>query len=450
MQRIRYFLKDLSILIRTNLWLVPVLSVLVASVFFLVAPPPPMHATFSTGAEDGVYARFGERLKQELDKQGFELILLPSSGSRGNLNNLVDGKANIGLVQSGMEQTLEPRQLEGLQSLGALYREPVWLFTRQDATIDRLSDLLQWPIAYGAVNSGTRSVTEALLQANGIPAEKRPDNWLQIGGNKAANALLSGEVQAAFFIGPAEAELIQRLAASEDLHLADFHRSAAYQARLPYLSRIDVGEGLLNLSNNMPDRDLVTLGPEATLVVNENFHAALTPLILAAAREVLKEGNLLDAPGDYPAAKPISLPLHEDAEHYYSNGLPYLQRYLPFRIASLADRYIILLIPLLVVLFPLFKVIGPLYRWRIRARIYRWYRYLREVDRKLDKGTLQEDLDGEIKRLEELEDELSKVEVPLSYTHELYELHLHVRYVVERLYGLRDNRQDSAATGQNS
>src|SRR5690606_38548139 len=124
--------------------------------------------------------------------------------------------------------------------------------------------------------------------------------------------------------------------------------------------------------------------------------------------------------------------LHPDADHYYTKGLPILQRYLPFRIASLADRYIILLIPLIVVLIPLFKAVGPIYQWRIRARIYRWYKYLREVDRKLHAGSLPTELDSEIQRLEQLEDELATVEVPLSYTHELYELHMHLRYVINR------------------
>ncbi len=92
------------------------------------------------------------------------------------------------------------------------------------------------------------------------------------------------------------------------------------------------------------------------------------------------------------------------------------------------------------VLIPLFKAVGPLYRWRIRARIYRWYKYLREIDRQLDAGTLPERLGSEIQRLERLEDSLSKVEVPLSYSNELYQLHMHLRYVIERLQALQRRR----------
>ena len=155
---------------------------------------------------------------------------------------------------------------------------------------------------------------------------------------------------------------------------------------------------------------------------------------------MLRNGSLLDPAGSYPAKPPLSLHTLSEADYYYAKGLPILQRYLPFRIASLADRYIILAIPLLVLLFPLFKAIGPIYQWRIRARIYRWYKHLREIDQQLYKGGLPADLSGEITRLEHLEDELARIEVPLSYSSELYQLHMHLRYMIERLQALQQRQ----------
>lgn len=38
MNRIKHLLKDLAILIRANLWLIPVIAALVAAVFYFVAP----------------------------------------------------------------------------------------------------------------------------------------------------------------------------------------------------------------------------------------------------------------------------------------------------------------------------------------------------------------------------------------------------------------------------
>ena len=433
-------LNDLKILLQTNLWLIPVLGALVAALFYFVAPPPPMHASLATGSVTGGYHAFGEKLRDELAKQGFTLTLVPSDGSRDNLGKLQDDTAQLALVQSGQELTIPQAQRKGLYGLGVMYQEPLWLFVRSEQASAHFNDLLQLRVAIGTPGSGSGAVIYDLLQANRITPDQYPQNWQAVGGKRAADALLAGELDAGFFLGPAENELIQRLAKEPQLRLIGLGRSAAYQARLPYLTRISVGEGLLDLASNTPAQDIATLGPAATLVANAHFHPSLTPLILAAAREVLKDGNLLDAADQYPAPPSRTLASLSEAEYFYKNGPPILQRYLPFRIASLADRYIILAIPLLVLMFPLIKAIGPIYRWRVRARIYRWYKHLREIDQQLHKGTLPSDLSGEIQRLEQLESEMDSIDVPLSYSGELYELHMHLRYVIERLRGLQQRQ----------
>lgn len=429
----RRILRDLKIMLLTNLWIVPVVAALVGALFYFVAPPPPMHARMATGSVTGGYHAFGERLQEELAQHGFSLELVESAGSEANLAKLTGDEVELALVQSGQELTLTPEQRSTLNSLGVMYREPLWLFIREGVTFERLADLMPLRLAFGSSGSGTQAVTAALLNANRIDPTQLSERWQALGGRRAADALIAGELDAAFFLGPAENSLIQRLSAEPTLRLASLRRTEAYLARLPYLSQLQVGEGMLDMAQNTPDSNIVTLGPVATLVASEGFHPSLTPLILEAAKTVLKNGNLLDPAGSYPAKPPLSLNTLSEADYYYDKGLPILQRYLPFRIASLADRYIILAIPLLVLLFPLFKAIGPIYQWRIRARIYRWYKHLREIDQQLYKGKLNSDIGAEIVRLENLEDELARIEVPLSYSNELYELHMHLRYMIERL-----------------
>ena len=439
----RRILRDLKILILANLWLVPVIAGLVGALFYFVAPPPPMHARMATGALGGGYHSFAERLRDELAQQGFELELVQSRGSQDNLAKLDSGEVQLALVQSGQELSLSDTQREKISGLGVMYREPLWLFLGEEVRFERLADLLKLRLAIGSEGSGTQAITAALLQANRIAPDRYPPQWQAIGGTPAAEALIDGQLDAAFFVGPAENPLIQRLAGEPKVHLVGLRRIDAYLARLPYLSRVEVGEGMLDLGHNVPDRNIATLGPVATLVAGEGFHPSLTPLILEAARTVLKNGSLLDPAGSYPTRPPLSLPILDEAEYYYAKGLPILQRYLPFRIASLADRYIILAIPLVILLFPLFKAIGPIYQWRIRARIYRWYKHLREIDQQLYSGKLEGDISAEIERLEKLEDELARVEVPLSYSNELYELHMHLRYMIERLHAVQQRRSIS-------
>ncbi|NLZ79939.1 MAG: C4-dicarboxylate ABC transporter substrate-binding protein [Gammaproteobacteria bacterium] len=438
--------QDLSIMLRANLWLVPVLAALVAALFYFVAPPPPMHATMSTGGMGGGYTQFAEKLRDELAKEGFELKLVNSTGSRENTQRLLDKKSgiNLALLQSGQELELNSQQRAKLIQLGAVFQEPLWLFTRKDVTVDALSDLVPLRTAIGAANGGTRMVVDPMLAANKIDSHNLPQTWRAITGKKALAALLDEQLDAAFFLGPAESPLIQQAASHPELQLVNFTQADAYTARMPFLNELEIGPGLLNLATNQPPQTVTTLSPVAMLVANDSFHPALTALILAAAQEVMRAGTLIDAPNAWPKNKPHEFSTLTEAQYFHDKGLPLLQRYLPFRIASLADRYIILVIPLLVLLFPLFKVAGPIYRWRIRARIYRWYKYLRDIDKQFSNDTLPEHVDYEIQRLTEMQDELAKVEVPLSYTNELYELHLHVRYVLKRLESLKEQHNNAS------
>ena len=85
----RRILNDLKIMILANLWIVPVMAALVWALFQFVAPPPPMSVSMATGTQGGAYQHFAERLKEELAKEGFELTLVPTSGSRDNLQRLL-------------------------------------------------------------------------------------------------------------------------------------------------------------------------------------------------------------------------------------------------------------------------------------------------------------------------------------------------------------------------
>ena len=107
-------------------------------------------------------------------------------------------------------------------------------------------------LAFGSSGSGTQAVTAALLDANRIDPTQLSERWQALGGRRAADALIAGELDAAFFLGPAENSLIQRLAAEPTLRLAGLRRTEAYLARLPYLSQLQVGEGMLDMAQNTP------------------------------------------------------------------------------------------------------------------------------------------------------------------------------------------------------
>jgi hypothetical protein len=94
-----------------------------------------------------------------------------------------------------------------------------------------------------------------------------------------------------------------------------------------------------------------------------------------------------------------------------------------------------MLVPLLTLLLPLFKILPPTYRWRVRSRIYRWYRDLRTVEGRILAGADAETRAWAEAELDRIEHEVAQLNVPLSYADQLFNLRLHIRFVRRELYG---------------
>src|SRR5262249_25755351 len=122
-------------------------------------------------------------------------------------------------------------------------------------------------------------------------------------------------------------------------------------------------------------------------------------------------------------------PLAREAERYYRAGPPLLQRYLPFWLANLVDRMWVALFSIIAVLVPLSRLVPPLYRFRVRSRVFRWYRQLRHIEDDIDKG----DRKALLAELDKLDARASRIVVPLSYADELYSLRTHIELVRSRL-----------------
>jgi hypothetical protein len=255
---------------------------------------------------------------------------------------------------------------------------------------------------------------------------------LPLGGRAAADALLAGRVHVAVFVVAPTAPIVRELLTTEGIRLMSVRRAEAYSPEFPYLTKATLHEGVLDLQENVPGRDVDLLAANAGLVARNDIHPALVPLLLEAVREVHRAGGPLGQPDAFPSPRGVGLPLHAAARRYFESGPSFLYRVLPFRVASWLDRMKILLLPMCTLLLPFVKVLPPLYRWRIRSKIYRWYRILREIETRLreDAGN---DVAADIQTLEQLDLELCDVTVPLSYMEEFYNLRLHVSFMRRRL-----------------
>ena len=101
----------------------------------------------------------------------------------------------------------------------------------------------------------------------------------------------------------------------------------------------------------------------------------------------------------------------------------------------------IMLLPLIALLYPLFKLMPPVYRWKMRSRIYRWYSELEAVDSKMNKEDLTDSLDEYLLLLDNLEEKVSNISVPLAFSRELYSLRVHIDMLRNKIYKLRERKK---------
>ena len=398
--------------------LLVILAFVVAYQF--IKPAPPDRVVMATGSAEGAYHAFAQRYAERLGREGIELELRTTAGSVENLALLQSGDVELAFVQGGVDAGPDASPLT---SLGSLYYEPLWLFVRRDEVVSSLRDLSERRVAVGAEGSGTRALASKLLQDNAVPQSQ----WDSRGGSVAIAALKSGQLDAVFLVMSADSQLIGNLLRDTALRPVDFARADAYTRRYRFLNSVTLPEGAIDLASNIPDREVRLLAPTANLVSDPDLHPAVIDLLLQAASDVHRDGGWFEASNEFPMPDLLAFPLNKEAARYYEHGPPFLQRYLPFWAASLVDRLKVMLLPLLVLLFPLIKVMPPVYNWRMRARVYRWYDELEEAENAFcaDPG----DLPSLLAELARIEDEVRRVQVPLSFTDRLYHLRQHIEMV---------------------
>ena len=403
-------------------------ALLVVAAFILafqfIKPAPPDHVVIATGGVDGAYYAFAKRYAEYLAREGITLEVRATKGSVENLALLGKGEVSLALVQGGVDGG---GPASALTSLGSVYYEPLWLFHRRDLVVERLSDLAGARLAVGPQGSGTRALAGRLLADNGIGEQA---DWADLGGEGAVDALLAGDVDAAFFVISAHSDAVKRLLRDPRIALADFTRAEAYGRRYRFLRHLELPEGVVDLAANIPERTVHLLATTANLVSSPDLHPAVVDLMLLAATEVHKEGGLFEGQDEFPMPGLLAFPLNSEAERFYDNGPPFLQRFLPFWAASLVDRLKVMLLPLLVLMFPLIKVMPPIYTWRMRARVYRWYDELELAEQRLGTGDI--DNRAYFLELDRIEAEVRLVKVPLSFTDQLFNLRQHIELLRRR------------------
>jgi hypothetical protein len=321
-----------------------------------------------------------------------------------------------------------------------LFLEPVWLFYRTDAaqrtlsddTLDRLQQIVPLSLDIGTPGSGAANLLDKLLHANKIdPAQMKLQ---RLPPTPAVIALLGGELDALAFVSAPESAFVRMLLQTPGIRLLEFPQAEAYSRRFDFLRSVTMPRGTIDLAQDMPPADVRLVAATASMVTTGDFHPALIQLFVQAAQRIHGESSWFGPAGEFPNGGANEFPLAAEAARFYRDGPPLLQRYLPFWLANLIDRMWVVLASIIVILIPLSRIVPPMYEFRIRSRVFRWYRQLREIEEAANGNDAKP---GELlPRLDQLEHRVEQVSVPLSYADELYALRGHIDLIRKRLQAM--------------
>lgn len=405
-----------------------ILIALIGTILWL-GPLPPRTVVMSTGMPGSDYDVYGQRYKAILKRSGIELRLLPSAGAVENLQRLNNPQAHVmvGFTPGGLTNAADSPALE---TLGMMFYEPFWFFYHGDVPRDLHVGLSGKKISVGPEGGATRVMAYRFLQLNGV--DPGVAEFLSLSADEAAAALLRGDIEAMAIVGSWDTPVVRTLLASSTINLVNFPRADAYVALYPYLTKLVVPTGVGNMATNRPATDVNLLAPQAELVVRNDLHPAIQFLLLQAATEIHSDPGIFQKAGEFPAAEQVDLPLSADARQFYKSGASFLQRYLPFWLAVLASRLLVLLIPIMGVAYPLLRIAPALYGWSMRRRIFRLYGELKLIESELETraGRSTQEM---LEQLERLEERANRQRVPLGFAHFLYQLRNHIGLVRARL-----------------
>jgi TRAP-type uncharacterized transport system substrate-binding protein len=389
---------------------------------------PPRAIAMATGPEGGAYQAYAARYRDILARHGLEVRLQPTAGDVENLA-LLRGRGSgvsVAFLQAG---TTSARESTGLVSLGSMFDQAVWIFRRGEPQ----GRVFAGPrVSIGPEGSGTRATMTKLLRLLGSE-QSQGYELLDLPPARAADALQAGRIDGMALVTGWDSPIVRRLIADPAIGLVSFARADAYVALEPSLEKLVLPRGVGDLARDRPPRDVTLLAARTSLVVRDDLHPAVQYLLLVAASEIHGGPGIFQKAGQFPAAQGIDVPLSDDARRFYRSGRPFLHRYLPYWLAVLAERLLIVLVPLLGLVAPLLRTGPDMYRRIVQRRIVQLYGELKLIETELENRPRASDTADLAQRAASLESRAGHLRVPLLYSPLLYTLKQHIRLVWTRL-----------------
>jgi TRAP-type uncharacterized transport system substrate-binding protein len=417
----------------------PLLVLLAIILIGLIAywnPPPPRYVVMASGIEGGSYEQLAAKYVEFFAKKGVTIELVRTEGSQENINRLADRKDPVqaAFVQGG---SLHAKQVPGVESLGSVDYEPIWVFYRgpflKNGILD-LDRLAKARVAIGPEGSGTHVQAMNILR---VSALERIPTLLPLNNDEAVIALQKGEVDIVLMVDGLRAKNVQTLINDPTVRLLNFNRAAAYTKNIHYLEELEVPMGAFNIARNFPPTDINMISTVTNLLIDDRMHPAIQFLFLMAAQEINGKESFFAKRGQFPAFMNSEFPESPIAQQFHQRGLPVLMEFI--------HRMFFTLLPFFAIAYPIVLSL-PSYRLRrVRAKLNRIYGELKFFENDLLISYDPSKMPEYLETLADMERRALALKVPKSASSDFYTLRSSIDYVRNAL-----NRGDHQILGRES
>ena len=281
---------------------------------------------FSTGGSQGTYYAFGGVLSQYVTSNtGMSVTAIESGGSQNNIENLQDGAAQLGFVQSdvmsyayeGTNLFAETGAVADISTVADLYMEQVQIVTT-NPNIKTVADLKGKNVSIGAAGSGVYYNAIDLLGAYDLTEQDINPTYQGFGDS--ADALQDGKLDAAFVVAGAPTTAITSLATTKSVYLVsldDEHINKLLEPS-PYYSKYVIPAG----TYEGLDVDTTTVAIGAVVIARDDVSEQAIYEFVSTIFENLDAITAQHAKGKELslefAASVTSVPYHPGAAKYFA------------------------------------------------------------------------------------------------------------------------------------
>jgi hypothetical protein len=240
---------------------------------------------------------------------------------------------------------------------------------------------------------------------------------------------------------PYQAQVVQDLLRAQEVKLANLARVDAYVTRQRALTPVTLPAGVVDLARDIPAEDTTLLASATNLVMRRDLNPTMGRSMIIASLLLNAEGDYFSRPYSFPNLEATDLPVLKEYVDFFDrvkSGSFSLESRLPFWVAHTIERLIFFLIPIALLLGLLVIYAPALWRWHMRGKVLPYYKQLRKIEIDLPNKSVEQ-VDAALEQLARLDAELARrVRVSVSYLPEVYQLRVHVRYIVDDLVRRRE------------